>query len=111
MNIKETLVGPEYREWIVLLFKLDAIRIQMGSPVAVKAVRNIGNNGLYDLLLSCWIKLGIGGEDGMEVMWRDHDERMTLSLWRRCHTWGAVNQNVLSGCRRCRSGQGLGLCQ
>ena len=39
----------------------------MGSPVAVKVVRNIGNNGL-----SCWIKLGLGGEDGMEIMWRDH---------------------------------------
>ena len=73
VNIKETQVGPEYRQWNGCLFKLDAIRIQMGSPVAVKAVRNIGNNGLYDLLLSCWIKLGIGGEDGMEIMWWDHD--------------------------------------
>ena len=59
VNIKETHVGPEYRHWNVFLFKLDAIRIQMGSPVTVKEVRNIGNNGLYDLLLSCWIKLGI----------------------------------------------------
>ena len=75
VNIKETHVGPEYRQWNVCLFKLDAIWIQMGSPVAVKAVRNIGNNGRYDPLLSCWIKLGIGGEDGMEIMWRDHDAR------------------------------------
>ena len=45
----------------------------MGNPVAVKVVRNIGNSGLNDILLSCWIRLSIGGEDGMEVMWWDHD--------------------------------------
>ena len=64
VNIKETHVGPVYRRWNMFLFKLDAIRIQMCSPVTVKAVRNIGNNGLYDLLLSCWIKLGIGVKMG-----------------------------------------------
>ena len=69
VHVKETQVGPEYRQWNGCLFKLDEIWIQMVSP----AVRNIGNNGLYDLLLSCWIKLGIGGEDGKEIMWRDHD--------------------------------------
>ena len=69
----QTHVGPQYRQWNVFLFKLDEIRTQMDSPVAVKAVRYIGNNGLYDLLLSCWIKLGIGGGDGTDVMWRDHD--------------------------------------
>ena len=73
VNIKETHAGPEYRQWYVFWVELDAIWIQMGSPVAVKAVRNIGCNGLYDIFLSCWIKLGIGGEEGMEVMWRDHD--------------------------------------
>ena len=36
-------------------------------------VRNIGKNGFYELLLSCWIKLGMGGEDGMEIMWWDRD--------------------------------------
>ena len=44
VSIKETHVGPEYRQWNVCFFKLDAIRIQMGSPVAVKVVRNFGNN-------------------------------------------------------------------
>ena len=34
---------------------------------------DIGKNGLYDLLLCCWIKLGIGGEDRMEIMLRDGD--------------------------------------
>ena len=48
-------------------------RIQLGNPVVVKAVMDIGNNGLYDLLLSCWIRLGIGGEDGMEITSRDDD--------------------------------------
>ena len=65
--------GLAYRQWNVFLFKLDAIRIRIDIPVTVKAVRNIANNGLHDLSLSCWIKLGIGGEDEMEVMWRDHD--------------------------------------
>ena len=73
VDIKETHVGPGYRQWNVCLFKLDAIRIQVGNPVVVKVVMDIGNNGLYDLLLSCWIKLGIGGEDGMEIMSRDGD--------------------------------------
>ena len=45
----------------------------MGNPVIIKVVMNIGNNGLYDLLLSCWIKLGIGGEDGMTIISRDGD--------------------------------------
>ena len=31
------------------------------------------DNGFYDLLLSCWIKLGIGGEDRMEIMLQDDD--------------------------------------
>ena len=137
----------------------------MGSPVAVKAVRNIGNNGLYDLLLSCWIKLGIGSGDETEVMWLDHDApggyippwwtelsscsaiveikgyRVCAIVWYFVHAvplacfgarvakmdvaaseddvipttvlsrMGAVYQNALSGCRRCRSGRGLGLFQ
>ena len=49
----------------------------MGNPVIVKAVMDIGNNGLYDLLLFCWIKLGIGGEDGMEMS-RDDDTRADI---------------------------------
>ena len=46
---------------------------QSGNPVVIKAVMDNGNNGIYDLLLSCRIKLGIGGEDGMEIMSRDDD--------------------------------------
>ena len=34
---------------------------------------NIGNNGLYDLLFYSWINLGIGGDDGMEIITRDGD--------------------------------------
>ena len=73
VDIKETHVGPGYRQWNVCLFKSDAIRIQMGNPVVVKAVMDLGNNGLNDLLLSCWIKLGIRGENGMEIMSWDYD--------------------------------------
>ena len=41
-----------------------------GYSVVIKAVMDSGNN---DILLSCWIKLGIGGEDEMEIMSRDGD--------------------------------------
>ena len=60
-------------------FNLDAIWIQLGSPVVIKAVMNIGNNGLYDLLFSCWIKLGIGGDDGMGITTQDGDARRDIS--------------------------------
>ena len=50
-------MGPGYRQCNVCLFKFDAIRIQVGNPVVVKVVMDSGNNGLYDLLLSCWITL------------------------------------------------------
>ena len=73
VDIKETHVGPGYRQWNVCLFKLVAIRIQVGNPVIIKAVIDSGNNGLYDLLFSCWIKLGIGGEDKMDIMSWDGD--------------------------------------
>ena len=59
-------------------FNLDAIRIQLGSPVIIKAVMNTGNNGLYDLLFPCRIKLGIGGDDGMEITTQDGDAHL---LW------------------------------
>ena len=72
VDIKETHVGPVYRQWNMCSFNLDAIRIQLGSPVVIKAVMNIGDNGLYDLLFSCWIKLDIlGGDDGIEITTRD----------------------------------------
>ena len=45
----------------------------MGSPVVIKVAMSIGHNGFYDLLFSCWIKLGIGGADGMEIMTQDGD--------------------------------------
>ena len=31
------------------------------------------NNGLYDPLFHCWINLGIGGDEGMEVTTLDGD--------------------------------------
>ena len=58
VDIKETHVGPVCRQWNVCWFKLDAIRIQLGSPVVIKAAMNIGNNGMYDLLFivgSIWV--------------------------------------------------------
>ena len=73
LDIKETHVGPVCRQWNVCLFKSDAIRIQLGGPVFIKAAMNIGNNGLYDLLFYCWINLGIGGDEGMEITTRDGD--------------------------------------
>ena len=73
VDIRETHVGPGYRHCNVRLFKLVAIRIQVGNPVIIKAVIDSGNNGLYDLLLSCWIKLGIGGDDEMGIMSWDGD--------------------------------------
>ena len=45
VDIKETHVGPAYRQGDVCSFNLDAIRIQLGSPVVIKAVMNIRNNG------------------------------------------------------------------
>ena len=49
------------------------MRIQLGSPVVIKAAMIIGNNGLCDLLFYCWINLGIGGDEGMEITTRDSD--------------------------------------
>ena len=69
----QTHVGPGNRQWNVFLFKLDGIRVRMDSPVAVKTAWYIGCSGLYDLLLSCWIELGIGGGDETDITWCDHD--------------------------------------
>ena len=63
-------MGPVCRLWNVCWFKLDAIRIQLGSPVVMKAAMIIGNNGLCDLLFYCWINLGLGGNEGMEITTR-----------------------------------------
>ena len=67
VDIKETHVGSVYRQWNVCLFNLDAIQL------VIKVAMNMGNNGLHDLLISCWIKLGIGGDDGMEITTWDGD--------------------------------------
>ena len=66
--IKETHVGSGYRQWNVCLFKLDAIWIQLGNPVVIKAVMNIANNGLYDLLL-CFL-VGSSWALEMRTGWR-----------------------------------------
>ena len=71
--IKETHVCSVCRQWNVCLFDSDAIRLPLGSPVIFKVVMAMGNNGLYDPLFHCWITLGIGGDEGMEVMMLDGD--------------------------------------
>ena len=60
-------------KWNVCLFDSDAIRIPLGSPVVFKVVMAMGNNGLYDPLFHCWITMGIGGDEGIEVMTLDDD--------------------------------------
>ena len=45
----------------------------IGSQVVINAAVNIGNNGLYDLLFYCWINLGTGGDEGMEITTLDGD--------------------------------------
>ena len=60
-------MGPVCRQWNVCWLKWDAIRIQLNSPVVIKAAMNIGNNGLYYLLFYCWNNLGIGGDEEMEI--------------------------------------------
>ena len=62
--------------WNACLFDLDAIQIPLGSRVVFKVVMAMGNNGLYDPLFHCWITLGMGGDDGMEVMTLDGDARL-----------------------------------
>ena len=39
--------GPVCRQWKVCWFKLDTIRIPLGSPVIFKAAMTIMNNGLH----------------------------------------------------------------
>ena len=73
LGIKETHVGPVCRQCNVCLFNTDAIRIPLGSPVVFKVEMAMGNTGLYDPLFHCWVTLGIGGDEGMEVMTLDGD--------------------------------------
>ena len=47
---------------------MDAIQVQLGNPVAVKEVENIGNIKLWDCWLSCWVKLGMDGRNRMELI-------------------------------------------
>ena len=65
---KQVGQGSAFDLWTMCLFGLDALRIQLSDPVAVKVVDNIGNNTLYDCWLSCWEKLAMGGRDGMQTM-------------------------------------------
>ena len=60
--------GSAFDLWTMCSFGLDALLIQLGDPVAVKAVENIGNNKLCDCWPSCWGKLDMDGRDGMETM-------------------------------------------
>ena len=48
VHIGDTHVGHACSQWNVCLFGKDTIRIQLGDPVAVKALRNIGNNKICD---------------------------------------------------------------
>ena len=65
---KQVGQGSAFDLWTMCLFGLDALRIQLSDPVAVKVVDNIGNNTLYNCWLSCWEKLAMGGRDGMQTM-------------------------------------------
>ena len=65
--------GSAFDLWTMCLFGLDSLRIQLGDPVVVKVVENIGNNTLCDCWLSCWEKLDMGGRDGMQTMGQYHD--------------------------------------
>ena len=71
LYIKETHVGPVCCQWKVCWFKSDAIQIPLGSSVVFKVAME--NNILYDPLFHCWITLGIGGDEGMEVTTLDGD--------------------------------------
>ena len=68
------------------LFKLDAIQIQVGNPVVVKAVMDIAEDNVIPMAALLHL-VGGGG--------------------------GGVNRNPLSlsGCTKCRSWRGLGLFQ
>ena len=65
---KQVVQGSAFYLWTMCLFGLDALRIQLSDPVAVKVIENIGNNTLCDCWPSCWEKLAMGGRDGMQTM-------------------------------------------
>ena len=60
--------GSTFDLWTMCLFGLDAMQVQLGNPVAVKEVQNIGNIKLWDCWLSCWGKLCMDGRNRMELI-------------------------------------------
>ena len=44
------------------------MQVQLGNPVAVKEVENVGNIKLWDCWLSCWVKLGMDGRNQMVLI-------------------------------------------
>ena len=57
--------------WVASGMCAGSNRTQSWVVVVKTEAMNIGNDGLYDLLFYCWINLGIGGDEGLEITTQD----------------------------------------